>query len=232
MANATGFYWFLSSASTYAEVSGANTKADGLFDVSSPEAYATLSAGTWTISLTGLTIPDGTYYLYVYAAGDGASYADSPASKSASQTLSSSRTYTYTFNSKSWGSTEAVSSGSKPGITWTSSKDGNSYQNDPGGLQITTGTSGANATTTGSFSNVSSIVVTYCTNASKGAGAIKVKVGTGTEKTYSVTKPSSGGTTKKTATFYYTPGETGVVTLTVDCTANSIYIDKISITAN
>ena len=84
---------------------------------------------------------------------------------------------TYTFTSKSWA--DATSS-------WTSGQAGNQFQNGRG-VQVTTGASGANATTNSSFSDVSGIEVVYSTNASKGKGSIVVQVGTGSAKTCSVT---------------------------------------------
>ena len=127
---------------------------------------------------------------------------------------------TYTFTSKSWADS---SSG------WTSGKDGNQFTSNQG-VQVTEGVSGANATTKNSFTNISSIAVQYCTNASKGAGSIKIQVGSNTQKSFSVTKPSSNGTTLKTATFTFDPNETGKVKITVDCTTNSVYIYSVTIT--
>ena len=135
-------------------------------------------------------------------------------------------TYTYQFNSKSWG---AALDGDGVGNDWTSGKDGNQLTSGQG-IQITTGVSGANGTSPISFSNVSKVVVKYCTNASKGDGTIKVKVGDGTEQSFSVTKPSSGGTTLKEATFTFSPTESGKVTVTGLCTTNSIYIHSVIIT--
>ena len=112
---------------------------------------------------------------------------------------------------------------------WISNVRANGYT-DNQGIQITSSSSGANATSPISFTNVKKIVVTYCTNTKAGKGTIKVKVGSGTEKTFSVTAPSSGGTTLKTTEFTFSPVETGAVTLTVDCTTNSIYIYSIAIT--
>ena len=57
-------------------------------------------------------------------------------------------TETATFNSKSWG----IADGSN--FSWTSGKDGNGFTNNQG-VQITTGVSGANATTSKSFTNIS-----------------------------------------------------------------------------
>ena len=136
----------------------------------------------------------------------------------------SETTSTYVFNTKSWGATLNGST-----ANWTSGKDGNQYTANQG-VQITTGVTGANATSPISFDNVSEIVVTYCTNANKGAGTIKVQVGDGAVQTFTVTAPSSGGTTLKTTTFSYDPNESGIVKITVDCTTNSIYIYSVAIT--
>lgn len=130
--------------------------------------------------------------------------------------------YTYTFSSKSWG--DATSS-------WTSGKDGNGYTANQG-VQVTSGVTGANATSKSSFTNVSKIVVNYCTNVSKGKGTISVKVGNGTAKSYSVSAPSSGGTTlRNTDDFVFSTHESGTVNITVECSTNSIYINSITITA-
>ncbi|MBO7529763.1 MAG: chitobiase/beta-hexosaminidase C-terminal domain-containing protein, partial [Bacteroidales bacterium] len=131
-------------------------------------------------------------------------------------------TTTYTFSTKSWAASPA---------NWTSGKDGNSYQNNQG-VQVTTGCSGANATSPISFSDISKVEVRYCTNSSSGVGTIKIQVGSGTEKSFSVTKPSSGGTTLKTATFDYSTNETGEVKITVNCTTNSVYIYSVAITTS
>ena len=74
---------------------------------------------------------------------------------------------TYTFTSKSW----AADNGD-----WTSGKDGNQLTSGRG-IQVTTGSDGANATSPVSFNNVSYVEVTYSTNASAGAGTIFIQVG-------------------------------------------------------
>ena len=135
-------------------------------------------------------------------------------------------TYTYQFNSKSWG---AALDGDGVGNDWTSGKDGGQLTSGQG-IQITTKFSGANGTSPRSFTNVSKVVVKYCTNASNGVGTIKVQVGSGEEKTFSVTKPSSGGTTLKEATFTFSPKESGKIKVTGLCTTNSIYIHSVIIT--
>lgn len=125
---------------------------------------------------------------------------------------------TYTFTSKAWESSNG---------DWTSGKEGNALTSGRG-IQVTKGVSGANATSPISFSNISKIVVTYSTNASDGAGAIKFKVGNGTEQFQYVTK--TGGTTDRTLTYNFSPAETGKVKITVDCTTNSIYVKSVTIT--
>ena len=128
---------------------------------------------------------------------------------------------TYTFTSKSWAATAGGSA-----ANWTSGSDGNSMQG--AGVQVTAATSGANATSPESFSNISQIVVTYSTNASKGTGSIAFKVGSNTAKSQNVT--TSGGTTDRTLTYNFNPVETGSVLMTVTCTQNSIYIKSVRIT--
>ena len=127
-------------------------------------------------------------------------------------------TTTYTFSSKSWAASPA---------NWTSGKDGNQMQSGRG-IQVTTGANGANATSPKSFTNVSKIVVTYSTNASAGAGTIKIKIGSNTEVSQNVTK--TGGTTDRTLTYNFNPNQTGSVKVTVTCSTNSIYLKSIAIT--
>ena len=135
-------------------------------------------------------------------------------------------TTTYRFTSKSW---EAMIYGTDVVANWTSGKDGNQLTSGQG-IQVTTGASGANGTSPVSYSNVSKVVVRYCTNASKGEGTIKVQVGSNSEQSFSVTKPSSGGTDLKDATFNYDTPETGNIKVTGECSTNSIYIYSVTIT--
>ena len=132
---------------------------------------------------------------------------------------------TYTFTSKSWAATDS----NGESADWTSGKDGNALTGGQG-IQVTTGATGANGTSPDSFANISEIVVTYCTNNKNGVGEIVVQVGDGAEQTFTVTPPSSGGTTLKEATFTYSPEETGNVKVTVNCSTNSIYIYSVKIT--
>ena len=127
---------------------------------------------------------------------------------------------TYTFTTKSWGDSNNG---------WTSGKDGNDLTKNQG-VQVTTGVSGANATTKTSFTNVSSVAVQYCTNAKAGTGTIKIQVGSNSAQSFSVSAPSSGGTTLKTKTFTFSPNQTGTVKISVDCTKNSVYIYSVTIT--
>ncbi len=138
--------------------------------------------------------------------------------------VSAQETTTYTFTNKSWNATcnDATAK-------WTSGKDGSSFTTNQG-VQITKNGTGANATSPTSFSNISKIVVKYCTNKSDGAGSIIIKVGDGSEKTSSIAYESGDGRTLKTTEFNYTTTESGEVKITVDCTTNSIYIYSIAIT--
>lgn len=137
-----------------------------------------------------------------------------------------SNTYEYLFNSKSWGAT-------RNGIeeNWLSGMDGYQYNTDNKGIQVTATYSGANGTSSVSFIDIETIEVKYCTNASSGAGVIKVTVGDGTTKTFTVSKPSSGGTTLKTASFSYPTQESGKVKIEVECSSNSIFINSATIKA-
>jgi len=129
---------------------------------------------------------------------------------------------TYTFTSKAWADDTK---------SWSSGKDGNGFTKGQG-IQVTTGASGANATTKSSVSGITKIEVKYCTNSSDGVGTIKVQVGSNTEQSFSVTKPSKGtGTTLKTATFNFSPAQSGTVKVTCNCTTNSVYINSVTITA-
>lgn len=142
----------------------------------------------------------------------------------AGQAWATETTTTYVFNSRDWtAKVDGVEA------NWTSNKRASGFTEGQG-IQITTSATGANATSPQSFNSISKIVVTYCTNNKSGKGDIKVKIGSGSTKSFSVTAPSSGGTTLKTTEFNYNPTETGKVTLTVDCSTNSVYIYSIAIT--
>lgn len=130
---------------------------------------------------------------------------------------------TYTFTSKSWAATNSASAAAN----WTSGKDGNQMQSGRG-VQITTGASGANATSPASLANISKIVVTYSTNANNGAGSISLQVGSNTAQSQNVTK--TGGTADRTLEYNYATAETGSIKLTVTCTTNSIYVKSVTVT--
>lgn len=131
-------------------------------------------------------------------------------------------TDTYTFTSKAWAATLNGNA-----ANWTSGKDGNQMTSGRG-VQVTTGASGANATSPTSFSNVSQVVVTYSTNANNGAGSIAIQVGSNTAVSQNVTK--TGGTTDRTLTYNFSPLQSGNVKITVTCTTNSIYVKSVAIT--
>lgn len=126
---------------------------------------------------------------------------------------------TYTFTSSSWG--DAASA-------WTSGAEGYALVSGRG-IQVTSGESGANATTKSSYDDVTKVTVTYSTNASSGAGSIDIKVN-GTSYTGSASVSNSGGTTDRTIDF--TPPSSaldGAVKITVSCSTSSVYIKSIQI---
>ncbi|MGM9814392.1 MAG: S8 family serine peptidase [Candidatus Enteromonas sp.] len=127
-----------------------------------------------------------------------------------------SRTST-TFTNASW---------SDANNQWTSGKAGNMYLNS--GVQVTAGTSGANATSKDSFSNVTKVIVHYCTNDSKGAGSIAINVGSAS-KSLNVT--NAGGTTSRDLTFDFDQAS-GNVKITVNCITNSIYVQGVEIVSS
>lgn len=192
----------LSGVTTGVTYSSSNT---GVATVNNSGVVTILAAGTTTITASAPATNE-------YEAGT-ASYT---LTVNAAQGGGQQTTTTYTFNSKSWGDSTN---------SWTSGKAGNQLTSGQG-VQVTTGVSGANATCKNSFSNVSTVVVKYCTNASKGAGTIKVTIGSVT-KTFTVS--TSGGTSLRNATFDFN-GATGTPKIEVTCTTNSIYVNAISIT--
>lgn len=125
---------------------------------------------------------------------------------------------TYTFSSKAWKASPS---------DWTSGKDGNQYSSGKG-VTVRADMSGANATSPASYSNVSSVVVNYCTNASSGAGSITIEIG---ESEITQTVTSTGGATLRDLSFNFSSTlPTGYPKITVTCTTNAIYINSITIT--
>ena len=125
---------------------------------------------------------------------------------------------TYTFTSKAW--EDATDS-------WTGGQDGNSYDTNKNGVQVTEATAGANASTKASLSNVTKVVVTYCTNATKGAGSIDVEVG---NAKVSKEATKNGGVSLRDLEYEFA-NASGNVKITVNCTTNSIYVNSITVTA-
>jgi len=123
----------------------------------------------------------------------------------------------YTFTSKAWA--DATNS-------WSSDKDGGQLTSGQG-VQVTAGYSGAGATTKSAVENVSKVTVNYCTNATKGAGSIDITVGS-TKVSHDVTK--DGGTTLRDLDFAFN-NVSGKVSIVVNCTTNSIYVNSVTITS-
>lgn len=136
-------------------------------------------------------------------------------------------TKTYTFTGKTW----TAKDGDGNEANWVSGKDGGGITTGQG-IRVSTGDSGANATSPRAFSNVSKIVVTYNTNKAAGAGTVSVQVGTNTERSQNVAYSSGDDGTKANyqATFNYATPQSGTVKMTVTCSANSIWMKSIAIT--
>ncbi len=124
---------------------------------------------------------------------------------------------TYTFTSKTWA--DATNS-------WKCDSEAYGYVNNQG-VQVTSAKTGAGATSKQSFSNVSKVVANYCTNATKGVGSITIKIGS-SEVTHDVTK--NGGTTLRDLQFDFNAAS-GVASIEVTCTTNSIYVNSLTFTA-
>ncbi|WP_035358059.1 InlB B-repeat-containing protein, partial [Acholeplasma equifetale] len=132
----------------------------------------------------------------------------------------------YIFTSKDWRADKYVD-GIKIGTeNWTSGKDGNQYQSGRG-VQVTSGASGANGTSSIEFTNVVSIEITYSTNASSGAGKIKTLIGGVEVQNFTVT--TSGGITNRSAGIVEVDGLSGNIKIEVTTTTNSIYIYSIKV---
>ena len=124
---------------------------------------------------------------------------------------------TYTFNSKSWG--DATNS-------WSSNTAGDELTSGRG-IKIL-GSASAEGITKNSYTDVTKVVVTYCTNASSGTGSVTVTVGDTEFGTNSISKPSSGGATLKTFTYTHAAA-TGKVKISASASTNSIYIYSVQI---
>ena len=131
---------------------------------------------------------------------------------------SGSSDYAYTFINKFWEATQG---------NWESGKEGAGFINS--GVQVTAKSTGANATCPTSYSNISSVVVSYCTNASSGAGSIKIEIG---DESVTENVTSTGGTSARDLTFDFSGTKpTGKPKITVNCSTNSIYVLGVTITA-
>lgn len=134
--------------------------------------------------------------------------------------------YTYIFTASDW---KATLDGAE--ANWTSGKAGNAFTEGQG-IQVTTGTSGANGTSPASFSNVSKVIVTYNTNKSAGAGSIVLNVGGTDVATNSVKYTTGDGRSANYTTEFAVSNLTGNVKLTVNTTTNSIWVKSVEITAD
>ena len=194
---------------------------------------APTSTTSFSYDLTGLTTGT-TYTYYAWAVYNSGSEVTGTATETTFTPTQSGgggggspTTYTSTLTSKSWASTGDFG--------WTSGKEGAGFSNN--GIQVTSNAlyTGANGTTNKTFTNVSSVVVTYNTNKSAGAGTLDLKVGTNAAHTgleWAYSGSSDGRTANFTATFDLSASpESGAITLTANTTTNSIYIVSVTVTA-
>jgi len=131
---------------------------------------------------------------------------------------------TYTFTSKDW---KATVNGEA--ANWTSGQNGSGFSNN--GIQVTTTTTGANGTSPVSYNNITKIVATYNTNASKGKGTMDVKIGSNNKRSADWKYTSGTGTSAYyKAEFDYSTPQSGKVTITLNTTTNSIYLVSVAIT--
>lgn len=133
---------------------------------------------------------------------------------------------TYTFTSADWQSKVGETKCDNTTDGWTSNKDGESLSTSyQFGVKVTSGFTGAGATSIQSFSDISCIVVNYATT-TKGTGSISVKVGDNDaiDSTFTTANPSN-----RDMTIMLPSGQSGQVTFVVNCTRNSIYLNSIAI---
>jgi len=135
-------------------------------------------------------------------------------------------TVTYQFTSRSWTATLGSDA-----ANWISGKDGANFNN--GGVGVTTGVTGANATCPHSYNNISKVVVTYRTNKSAGEGTFDVKIGENdvTSQDWECPDDTEDGRNEDFyAEFNYASPQSGAVKLTVNTTTNSAYVRSVAIT--
>ena len=194
-------------------------KIDDVQYSSSNTAVATVDASTGDVTLVSAGTTTITAYAPAttqYEAGEDTYTLTVNASSPGVQQT----TTTYTFNSKSWGDSTQ---------SWTSGKDGDRYTTDQG-VQVTSTSTGANATCKTTLSNVSSVEVSYCTNKTAGKGSITIAIGSVT-KTVDVAKSGSDGRTLKTLTLDFSSElPSGTPKITVACSENSVYINALTFT--
>lgn len=139
----------------------------------------------------------------------------------------------YKFTSKDW---KATSEGTA--ANWKSINAGKVFTAGQG-VQITSGIKEGCANSPVKFENIKTVTVHYCTNNSSGVGTISVygvetmsstaQTGTQIGSIFSVTKPSSNGTSIKSAIFSPSLTVSGYVQIYVTCTTNSVYIKSVDI---
>lgn len=126
------------------------------------------------------------------------------------------------FTSSSW---ETSNSG------WVSDLDGFTYNSIKHAVGVNNTSNGAGATSSFTYTNVSSIEFKYSTTTTSGYGSISVTIGNNSFGTATLTK--SGGATPRSATISKTGSTSfdGNIKFTVNCVTNTLYIHSIKVTA-
>ena len=126
------------------------------------------------------------------------------------------------FTSSSW---ETSNSG------WVSDLDGFTYNSLKHAVGVNNTSNGAGATSSFTYTNVSSIEFKYSTTTTSGAGNISVTIGNNSFGTVALTK--SGGATPRSATISKTGSTSfdGNIKFTVNCVTNTLYIHSIKVIA-
>lgn len=134
---------------------------------------------------------------------------------------------TFTVSTYNTGTLEGAPSGVSAVVSTNASQMGN------GGSQLTSGK--YYTLTLKGFSSsykLTGIKLNYCTNKSSGTGSFTAKLGTSEIGSYSITKVSSNGTTPRDAVLDITETvfNDNDLVLSVNATANSVYVIKFTIT--
>ena len=137
-------------------------------------------------------------------------------------------TLTFTMTAKDAGTLD----GEPSGVSYSLVSQANQLTSGQGAQLL--GGSSLSLTLSGFSSNykLTGITLNYCTNASKGSGTFTASLGNTQLGSYSIVKPSSGGTNLRDAVLNITetPFNGSDLVLTVSASANSVYVNEFTVT--